>query len=181
MRIAHLLIYSERPERIAQGRSFVLRDLSKWFTVAHWFERNEQMSDERMSKFPALHKPTQATDSPHPFKKRTQRAHAILMWWILFFNMMCGVTFSQYFEWEDGIKCQKSNLTKFSPVRCLKFGQIKFLTLDSISPVKTLGKIHPRSTTFKLAQKCCRKRPAAQISKTVHKEWAQFNAMNLIF
>ena len=69
-------ISSERPEQIAHGRSFPLRDLSDSLTVAHlswaiwanrsqsliWFERNEQMSkwanermsDERMSKFPAL-------------------------------------------------------------------------------------------------------------------------------
>ena len=26
--------------------------------------------------------------------------------------MTCGVTFSKYFEWEDRIQCQKSNLTK---------------------------------------------------------------------
>ena len=95
--------------------------------------------------------------------------------------MMCGVTFSKYFEWEDGIQCQKSNLTKFSPVRFLKFGQIQFLTLDSISPVKTLGKIHPRSTTFKLAQKSCRKRPAAQISKSVYKERVQLYRDKLNF
>ena len=91
-----------------------------------------------------------------------------------FLNMMSGVTFSKYFEWEDGIQCQKLNLTKFSPVRFLKFGQIQFLTLDSVSPVKILGKIHPRSTTFKLAQKSCRKQPAAQISKSLHKELAPF-------
>ena len=129
------------------------------------------------------HKPPKATDSPHPFKKRTQRACTILMWWILLFNMMCGVTFSKYLyiKWEDGIQCQKSNLTKFSPVRFLKFGQIQFLTLDSISPVKTLGKIHPRSTTFKLAQKICRKRPAAQISKSVHKECVQLYHDNFFF
>ena len=66
---------------------------------------------------------------------------------------MCGVTFSKYFEWEDGIQCQKSNLTKFSPVRFLKFGQIQLLTLDSVSPVKLLGKIPPKLKTFKLAQK----------------------------
>ena len=48
------------------------------------------------------HKPPQATDSPHPFKKRTQRVRAILMWWILFFNMMCGVTFSKYFDSSNG-------------------------------------------------------------------------------
>ena len=69
---------------------------------------------------------------------------------------MCGVTFTKYFEWEDGIQCQKSNLTKFSPVRFLKFGQIQLLTLDSVSPVKLLGKIPPRFKTFKLAQKSSR-------------------------
>ena len=116
-----------------------------------------------------------------PFQKaHTKSVHHFNVMNIIF-NMMCGVTLSKYFEWEDGIQCQKSNLTKFSPVRFLKFCQIQFLTLDSISPVKTLGKIPPRSTTFKLAQKSCRKRPAVQISKSVHKKHAQFNAMNFIF
>ena len=36
MRIAHLLIYHEQPERIAHGRSFVLRDLSDLLMVAHF-------------------------------------------------------------------------------------------------------------------------------------------------
>ena len=71
-------------------------------------------------------------------------------------------------------KCQKSKLTKFSPVRFVKFGQIQFLTLDSVSPINILGKIHPGFKPFKLAQKSCRKPPAVQISKSVHKECAPF-------
>ena len=69
-RIAHSLIYHERPEKIAHGRSFVLSNLSDSLTVTHlswailgnrsqsliWFEQNERMSDERMSEFPALQK-----------------------------------------------------------------------------------------------------------------------------
>ena len=39
------------------------------------------------------HKPPQATDSPHPFKKRTQRARAILMWWMLFLIWCVGWLF----------------------------------------------------------------------------------------
>ena len=68
--IAHSLIYHERPEKIAHGRSFVLSNLSDSLTVTHlswailgnrsqsliWFEQNERMSDERMSEFPALQK-----------------------------------------------------------------------------------------------------------------------------
>ena len=51
------LISSERPERFAHGHSFVLSDLRESLSVAHlilakWV--NEQMSDERMSEFPAL-------------------------------------------------------------------------------------------------------------------------------
>ena len=69
--IAYLLIYHKRPERFAYSRSFVLSNLSDSLTVTHfswaiwanrsqlliWFEQNEQteqMSDERMSEFPAL-------------------------------------------------------------------------------------------------------------------------------
>ena len=33
--MAHSLIFSERPERIAYSRSFVLSDLSESLTVAH--------------------------------------------------------------------------------------------------------------------------------------------------
>ena len=64
-RIAHSLIYHERLEKIAHGRSFVLSNLSDSLTVTHlswailgnrsqsliWFEQNE-----RMSEFPALQK-----------------------------------------------------------------------------------------------------------------------------
>ena len=53
------LIYHERPERIAQGRSFDMSDLSNWLTVTHlswaiwanhsqsliWSEGSEQMRD----------------------------------------------------------------------------------------------------------------------------------------
>ena len=48
------LISSERPERFAHDRSFVLSDLSESLTVAHliWAKwANEQMSDERMSEW----------------------------------------------------------------------------------------------------------------------------------
>ena len=67
-----LLIFGEQPEQIPHGRSFLVNNLSDLLTVAHlswaiwanrsqsliWFERNEgmsneRMSDERMSKFPA--------------------------------------------------------------------------------------------------------------------------------
>ena len=51
------LISSEWPEQFAHGNSCVLSDLSESLTVAHliWAKwSNEQMSDERMSKFPAL-------------------------------------------------------------------------------------------------------------------------------
>ena len=58
------LIFGERPERFAHitqkfahGRSFVLSDMSESLIVAHliWAKwANEWMSDERMSKFPAL-------------------------------------------------------------------------------------------------------------------------------
>ena len=72
-----MLISSERLERIAQDRSFPLSNLSDSLTVAHlswaiwanrsqsliWFERNEQMSDEQMSEFPAL---AATTTSQHP-------------------------------------------------------------------------------------------------------------------
>ena len=64
-RIAHSLIYPERPERIAHSCSFVMSDLSDLLTVAlltwvtwanHsqsliWFERSEQMSEWAMSKW----------------------------------------------------------------------------------------------------------------------------------
>ena len=53
------LISSERPERFAHGRSFVLSDLSESLTVAHliWAKWvNEQMSNEQISEFPALEK-----------------------------------------------------------------------------------------------------------------------------
>ena len=63
-RIAHSLIYHERPERIAHGCSFFMCDLSDSLTVAHlswaiwanrsqsliWFERSERMSDERSQR-----------------------------------------------------------------------------------------------------------------------------------
>ena len=50
------LISSEQPERFAHGRLFVFSDLSESLTVQLliWFEQNEEMSDERMSEFPAL-------------------------------------------------------------------------------------------------------------------------------
>ena len=51
LRFAHLLIFSEQPERSANSHSFVLRDLSKLFTVAHliWaIWANERMSNERI-------------------------------------------------------------------------------------------------------------------------------------
>ena len=57
-RITYSLIYHERPERIAHGRSFVLSNLSESLTVTHliWAKlANEQMSDAQMSEFPALH------------------------------------------------------------------------------------------------------------------------------
>ena len=59
-RVAHSLIYHERPERIAHGRSFYLSDLSEWAHErwAIWVNErmsDEQMSNERMSEFPALH------------------------------------------------------------------------------------------------------------------------------
>ena len=59
------LIYHERPEQIAQGRSFDMSDLSNWLTVTHlswaiwanhsqsliWSERSEQMGEWAMSKW----------------------------------------------------------------------------------------------------------------------------------
>ena len=36
LQIAHSLIFSERPEQIAHGHSFVLSDLSDSLTVAHF-------------------------------------------------------------------------------------------------------------------------------------------------
>ena len=60
----------------------------------------------------------------------------------------------------------------------MKFGQIQFLILDSVSPIKILGKIHPGFKTFKLAQKSGRKRPAVQISKSGTKSEHHFNMMN---
>ena len=51
------LICLERPERFTHSRSFVLSDLSESLTFAHliWAKWvNEQMSDARISKFPAL-------------------------------------------------------------------------------------------------------------------------------
>ena len=64
------LIFGERPERFAHSHSFDISDRSDSLTVAHlswaiwanhsqwliWFKQKEQMSDERMSKFPALEK-----------------------------------------------------------------------------------------------------------------------------
>ena len=35
-----------------------------------------------------------------------------------------GIHFSKYFDWKDGIHCQKSILTKISQVRFLKICQI---------------------------------------------------------
>ena len=63
------LIFGEWPERFAHSHSFDISDLSDSLTVAHlswanwanhsqlliWFKRKEQMSDEQMNKFPALH------------------------------------------------------------------------------------------------------------------------------
>ena len=54
-RVAHSLIYHERPERIAHGRSFYLSDLSEWAHERWAIWVNERMSNERMSEFPALH------------------------------------------------------------------------------------------------------------------------------
>ena len=51
------LFWHERPKRFAHNCSFVLSDLSELLTVAHliWaIWANEQMRDERMSKFPTL-------------------------------------------------------------------------------------------------------------------------------
>ena len=63
------LVCHEWPKQFTHGCSFDMSDLSDSLTVAHlswviwanrsqwliWFERNEQMSDEWMSEFPALH------------------------------------------------------------------------------------------------------------------------------
>ena len=56
-RFTHSLIFGERNEWFAHGRSFVLSNLSESLTVAHliWAKwANEWMNDERMSEFPAL-------------------------------------------------------------------------------------------------------------------------------
>ena len=48
------LISSERPERFAYVRSFVLSDWANCSQLLIWFEQNERMSNDQMSKFPAL-------------------------------------------------------------------------------------------------------------------------------
>ena len=35
-RLAHLLFYHERPERITHGRAFVMSNMSNSLTVAYW-------------------------------------------------------------------------------------------------------------------------------------------------
>ena len=48
------LFWYEWPERFADNHSFVLSNLSESLTVAHLIWAKAKMSDERMSKFPAL-------------------------------------------------------------------------------------------------------------------------------
>ena len=69
-----LIICHERPEQFTPSRSFDMSDLSDLLTVAHlswaiwsnrsqsliWLEQSEQMSDERMIKFPTLFKMEQS-------------------------------------------------------------------------------------------------------------------------
>ena len=74
-----LLISSEWPERITHCCSFPLSNLSDSLTFAHlslaiwanrsqsliWFDRNERISDEQMSEFPAqLNSKTNSSETP---------------------------------------------------------------------------------------------------------------------
>ena len=51
------LICLEGPEGFAHSHSFVLSDLSKLLTVLNWFERIEQMIDERIPSLDILNQP----------------------------------------------------------------------------------------------------------------------------
>ena len=96
--------------------------------------------------------------------------------WIFILVLECGVNFSKYFEWKDGIQCQNSILTKISHVRFLKICQNWFLTLDSIFPFKIIGKSYPMFNKIMLAQKSYRKRPTTLSLKKCTKSMRHFHA-----